>query len=188
MSCVSGFFCCEPSDCSCRALVLRFMDEERAHRTKPGSAGGGILLPTDQSLVKLLDLHQITLCPRLKLIANPCPRMEIIPQCYHNGLVPASKINDHISCSVPENFNITMVTVRGLLKTTNCYIYLVYYLLSWIFFCLFQLPVYRSWDLIEVQKVHFCICSHWEAPPFIPDEILSPYESVSKLMLSSLWL
>lgn len=95
------FFSCELSECSCRALLLQFMDEKRTLRTKPGSARGGILLPTNQTLVKLPDLHQITLCPRLKLIANPCPRMQIIPQCYHNGLVLASKMNDNISCSAP---------------------------------------------------------------------------------------
>lgn len=106
------------------------MDEKRAYRTKLGSTGGGILLPNDQTLAKLPDLHQIALCPQLKLIANPCPRMQIMPQCYHNGLVPASKINDNISCLVPGNFNITMLTVSGLLRTIICYIYLGYYLFS----------------------------------------------------------
>lgn len=75
---------------------LQFMDGKRAYRKKSGNARGGILLPTDQPSVKLPDLHQITLCPQLKLIANPFPGMQIIPQCYHNGLVPASKINDNI--------------------------------------------------------------------------------------------
>lgn len=90
---------------------LCFMDEKRKHRTKPGSTRCGILLPAGQTLVQLPDLHQVSLCPQLKLIAYLCPRMHIMPQCYHNGLVPVSKINDNISCSVPGNFNITMVTV-----------------------------------------------------------------------------
>lgn len=90
---------------------LCFMDEKRTYRTKPGSTRGGNLLPAGQTLVQLPELHHISQCPQLKLIAYPCPRMHIMPQCYHNGLVPVSKINDNISCSVPGNFNITMVTV-----------------------------------------------------------------------------
>lgn len=71
-------------------------------------------------VVKLPDLHQISLCPQLKLTANPCPRMQIMPQCYHNGLVPASKSNNNISCLVPGNVNISMVTVSGILRTIIC--------------------------------------------------------------------
>lgn len=104
-NCVS-VFSCELAGCSCRALLLHFMDEKRVLRTLLGSAKGGVLLPTDLTLAKLADLHRITLCPQLKLIVNPCPRMRIIPQCYHNGLVLASKISDDLSCSVPENVNI----------------------------------------------------------------------------------